>query len=61
MSNDRVTAVYDVRVIASFVEHTHINAKNIGHVNRTAGSALVRADDHQMVGIHADIRRGFIK
>ncbi len=35
MGNDRVLSVYDGGVIAAFVEHTHIDAKDVGEIYST--------------------------
>ena len=56
MGHDRIATVYHVCVVAAFVEHTHIDTKNVRHIDRTAGSALIRADNHQMIGIGLNVR-----
>ena len=61
MSNDGVLAVYDAGVIAAFVEHTHIHAEYVGHVDGTAHAALIRADDHHGVFINVKIRNSLEK
>ena len=58
MSNDRVLAVYDGRIITTFVEHTHINTKNIGEIYGSCHSTFIRADDHQMFIVDLQIRYG---
>ena len=55
MSDDRVCTVYDVAVITTFVEHTHIYAKYACKEYSTACSTLIRADDHQMVIVDLDV------
>ena len=35
MSNDRVLAIDNSGVITAFVEHTHINSKDIGEIYST--------------------------
>ena len=61
MSNDGVLAVYDAGVIAAFVEHTHIHAEYVGHVDGTAHAALIRADDHHGVFVNVKIRNSLEK
>ena len=61
MGYDRIAAVYDVCIVAALVEHTHVDAENVRHVDRAAGSALIRADDHQMLGISLNVRCGAVQ
>ena len=56
MGNDRVASINDGRVVAAFVEHTHVNTEVVCHVDRTAHTALIRADDHQMILVELHIR-----
>ena len=56
MGNDRVASVNDGRVVAAFVEHTHVNTEVVCHVDSTAHTALIRADDHQMILVELHIR-----
>ena len=56
MGNDRVFAVYDAGIVTTFVEHTHIHAENVGHIDRTPHSAFIRADDHHGVLVDMKIR-----
>ena len=58
MGNDRVLSVDNGRVITSLVEHTHVNAENIGKINSTSHSSFIRADDHQMIVIDHKVRYG---
>ena len=58
MGNDRVASVNDGRVVAAFVEHTHVNTEVVCHVDSTAHTALIRADDHQMIIIDDMISSG---
>jgi len=58
MSNDRVFTIYNGRIITTFVEHTHINTKNIGEIYSSCHSTFIRADDHQMFVVDLQIRYG---
>ena len=49
MGNDRVASVNDGRVVAAFVEHTHVNTQVVCQIYGAGHSALVRADNHQVV------------
>ena len=51
MSNDRVSAVYDLGVITALIEHTHIQSQHICEIDSTAGTAFIRADDHHVVTV----------
>ena len=55
MSNDRVSSVYNSRVVTAFVEHTHVYAKVVCQIDGTAHAAFIRADDHQMFFIQFQI------
>ncbi len=46
MGYDGILAVYDGRVIPSFIEHTGIYAQHVGEVNAAVQSALIRTDDN---------------
>ena len=54
MGHDRIAAVYDSRIISAFIEHTHIDAEDIGHIDGALHSTLIRADDHQMIAVKID-------
>ena len=56
MSNDRVLSVDNGGVITAFVEHTHIDSKDIGEVYSTGHSTFIRADDHEMIIVKLEIR-----
>ena len=55
MSNDRVASFYDLGIISSLIESTHICAGNIGEVNSTAHSTFIRTDDHHTLAVHMNI------
>ena len=55
MSYDRVSAVHNAGVVTALVEHSHVQTKDIGNVDRTAHSTLVRADDHHVIRIDLQI------
>ena len=59
MSNDRVLSVYDCGIVTAFIEHTHVYAKDIGEVNGSGHCSFVRADDHQVIIVNAEIRNPF--
>ena len=56
MGDDGVLAVYHGGVIPAFVEHTHVDAQNIGKVNGAVHGAFIRAYDHQVLLVHGKIR-----
>ena len=58
MGHNGVLAVYDGRVIAAFVEHTHIHAEDIGKIHSPLHGALIRADDHQMLIVNPEVVDG---
>ena len=47
--DDRVDAVFKTGIVAALVEHTHVQAKNVGVIDSALHSALVRADDQHVV------------
>ena len=49
MGNDWVTSIDNTGVIAAFVEHTHVNTQVVCQIYGAGHSALVRADNHQVV------------
>ena len=56
MRHDRVAAVHNLRVIAPLVEHSHVGSDHRREVNGAVHGALVRADDHQVLAVHLDVR-----
>ena len=46
MCYDGILAVYDGRVIPSFIEHAGIYSQYVGEVNAAVQSALIRTDDN---------------
>ena len=54
MGDDGVLAVYHGGVIAALVEHTHVDAQDVGKVNGAVHGAFIRADDHQVVLVHGE-------
>ena len=56
MCNDRVTSVYYLGVVTAFIEHTHIDAKNVCVIYSTSHSTFIRADHHQMICINLKVR-----
>ena len=55
MSNDGVAPVNHSGVITSFIEHTHIEAKHVCHIDSTAHTAFIRANHHHVIGIELQI------
>ena len=55
MSNDRITSVYNLCVIAAFIEHTHVQPQHIGKIHGSSRTALIRADDHHMAAVNLQI------
>src|SRR5699024_4073455 len=56
MGDDGVLAVYHGGVIPAFVEHTHVDAQNVGKVNGAVHGAFIRAYDHQVLLVLGKIR-----
>ena len=56
MGYNGIPAIYDGRVVPAFIEHTHIDPQHIGQIDGTAGTACIRADDHQTVAVDFQIR-----
>ena len=55
MSNDRVTSVYNLSVITAFVEHTHIQTKNVGKIYSTVCTTFIRTNRHHMFTVDLKI------
>ena len=55
MCHNRISAVHNLCIISSLVEHTHIYAENVCIVNRTVHSALIRGNHHHMILINIQI------
>ena len=55
MGYNRITAIDNTGVIPSLIEHAHIQTQNICHIDGTAHTALVGADDHHVSGIDLKI------
>ena len=51
MSHDGISSVYDLRVVATLVEHTHIQSQHICEINSAASTALIWADYHHMIAV----------
>ena len=49
MGHNGVAAVDDAGVVPSLVEHTHIQAKHVGNVDRSRHTAFIGADYHHVV------------
>ena len=56
MCHDGVLAVHDSGVVAALVEHSHIHSEDVGEIYRSRHSALVGADDHEMIVVQSEIR-----
>ena len=56
MGNDRITSVYNSRVVTSLVEHTHVKTKYVGKVYGTACTTLIRRYNHHMLRINLKVR-----
>ena len=52
MCYDWVAAVYDSRIIFSFVIHADIQSQDIRHINSSSHTALVGTDDHHVVAVN---------
>ena len=57
MGQYRILSVHGLGVVPSLIEHTHIDAQDVRHIDRAGGSRLIRADDHQMFRRDVKIRR----
>ena len=44
-----VGAVHDSGIVTALIEHTHIQAQDICHIDSAVHSALIGADDHGIV------------
>ena len=55
MRNDRVLTVAHGRIVTALIEHTHVDAENIGDINRASHAALIRADGHKVICINLKI------
>ena len=55
MGNDWIASIDYFRVITAFVEHTHVYTQHICQINCTAGTTLIRADDHQMLTVYLNV------
>ena len=51
MCNDGIFTVYDLCVVASFIEHTGIHTENAAEIYGTVKSSLVGRDDYKVVFI----------
>lgn len=56
MSYNGIAAIDDGRVVAAFVEHSHINAQIVGDVDCAAHAAFIGADYHEMIAVYRKIR-----
>ena len=55
MRYDRIAPVDDRRVVAPLIEHAHIDAENVGYIDRASHASLVRADGHEMILVDLDV------
>ena len=55
MCNDRIVSIYDLCIITSLVEHSHIQIQNVSEINSTGSSAFVRTDYHHMIAVDLKI------
>ena len=46
MGYDRILSVDYGRVVAAFIEHSHVHTQDIGEINGAVHRSLIRADDH---------------
>ena len=44
-----MTSVDSLGVVKTFIIHTHINTKNVGKINCTIHTSLIRADNHKVI------------
>ena len=61
MCNNRVLSVYNLCVVTSLVEHSHINTEVVSKVNSSVHSTFIRAYYHHMISIQLQVRSGFEK
>ena len=57
MGDDRVAAVDDLRVVAALVEHADVNSQVVAERHGASHTALVRADDDEMLGVDPQVGR----
>ena len=52
MGYNWVTSVYNLAVITSLIEHTHIYTEDTSHVYGTVCTTFIRADNHEMIVVN---------
>ena len=55
VGNDGISSVHDPGVVASLIEHTHVKTQHVGDVDSPLHAALIRTDDHHVIGINREI------
>ena len=55
MRDDRIRAVYDVRIVAALIKHADIHAEERGQKDRPLRRPLVRGDKHHMLTVDAEV------
>ena len=55
VGDDGILAVYDHRVISSFIEHTRVGTNDVGKIDRAVQCALIGGDDDDVVLVNDQI------
>src|SRR5699024_9617023 len=55
IGDDGVASVDDAGIIASLIEHAHVQPEHVGDVDGTAHTALIGADDHHVIGVDDEV------
>ena len=55
MSNDRITAVNNLGIVTSLIEHSDIKTKYVSHIYSSAHCTFIRADDHHVIIIELEV------
>ena len=58
MGDDRVTSVYDARIVTALIEHTHIKTEHVCKIDSAVSSAFVRTDRHHMLAVDLQVFDG---
>ena len=52
MGHNWIASAYDLRIVAAFVEHAHIQSQHIGKKDGAGHTSLIRADNHHMITVN---------
>ena len=55
MGDDGIYAVHDPRIVSALVEHSDVDAEEGGQKYDPSRGSFVRRDEHQMIGVDADV------